>query len=254
MRIILDTTKTVAQNAAIYFEKGKKAKRKITGAKQACEKALKGLEKVAKTKKKEVIKIKRKNEWYEKFRWFYSSDNILCIGGRDATTNDILVKKHIEKDDLIFHTEIAGSPFFIVKGNNKNTIQEAAIATASFSRAWKNKIATTDVYYIKPDQIKKELGLPKGTFMIYGKRNYLKPVIELAIGLYQNKAMCGPTESIKKHCKNYLIIKQGYTKKSDIAKKVRYFIKEKENIEIPLDEIMQALPPGDCDISKKKPF
>ena len=28
-------------------------------------------------------------EWYEKFRWFYSSEGFLCIGGRDSTTNDI---------------------------------------------------------------------------------------------------------------------------------------------------------------------
>jgi len=46
-------------------------------------------------------------EWYEKFRWFISSDDFLILGGRDATSNEIVIKKHTEKNDLVFHR-----PFF----------------------------------------------------------------------------------------------------------------------------------------------
>ena len=30
---------------------------------------------------------------YMKFRWFISSDGFLCLGGRDATSNEIIIKK-----------------------------------------------------------------------------------------------------------------------------------------------------------------
>ena len=116
--------------------------------------------KIKKKKLKEVIT--RKKKWYEKFRWFVSSEGFLCIGGRDATTNDILVKKHMEKGDLVFHTQLAGSPFFIIKSEGKKigkkTIEEAAQATASYSRAWKHGFTVTEVYYITPEQVKKEIG------------------------------------------------------------------------------------------------
>ena len=64
-------------------------------------------------------KPKRKKEWFEKFRWFFTSDNMLVIAGRDATTNEIVVKKHTDKHDLIFHTEMAGSPFGVFKTEGK---------------------------------------------------------------------------------------------------------------------------------------
>lgn len=256
MKINLDVKRSVAQNAAFYYEKSKKAKRKIIGAKQAYQDTLRKirqLEKKGYTETKITELKKTKTEWYQKFRWFFSSEGILCIGGRDATTNDILIKKQTEKTDLVFHTDIAGSPFFLAKKGDKEvsiTIEEAAIATAAFSRAWKQGITTTEVYYIKPDQVKKELGLPKGSFMIHGKRNYLKPVVQLGVGVYENKAMCGPITAIKKRCISYLIITPGNTKKSDIAKKVKAYLEKKYSTKLNLDEIMQVLPPGDCSILK----
>ena len=59
------------------------------------------------------VKIERK--WYEKFRWFESSDGFLVIGGRDATSNEIVVKKHVEPNDVVFHADVQGAPFFVIK-------------------------------------------------------------------------------------------------------------------------------------------
>jgi len=58
-----------------------------------------------------TIVKKRKREWFEKFRWFYSSEGFLVVGGRDATTNEILIKKHTDKDDLVFHTDAINAIF-----------------------------------------------------------------------------------------------------------------------------------------------
>jgi len=99
MRIVLDLRKTVEQNAAVYFDKAKRLKNKAQGARDAVKRfktRLEGLEKKAEAApKKAIIKELKPKKWYEKFRWFMSSEGMLCVGGRDATTNEILVKKHM---------------------------------------------------------------------------------------------------------------------------------------------------------------
>ena len=251
--LTLNINQSIDVNASFYYEKAKRMKHKLAGAEKAITMTLEKL------KKSDIIEVKkekpaeRKREWYEKFRWFISSDGFLVISGRDATTNDIIVKKHLEKNDLVFHTELKGSPFVVIKSNNKlisqNTIEEAAIFCAANSMQWSAKLAASDVYYVGPDQLKKELGLPKGTFMIHGKRTYLKPVLQLAIGVTNDtKIMCAPINAVKSNCKNMIIIKQGDIKKSDIAKKIKKRFEDELKIKINLDEIMQALPPGECSI------
>jgi len=251
--LTLNINQSIDVNASFYYEKAKRMKHKLAGAEKAITMTLEKL------KKSDIIEVKkekpaeRKREWYEKFRWFISSDGFLVISGRDATTNDIIVKKHLEKNDLVFHTELKGSPFVVIKSNNnlisQNTIEEAAIFCAANSMQWSAKLAASDVYYVGPDQLKKEIGLPKGTFMIHGKRTYLKPVLQLAIGVTNDtKIMCAPINAVKSNCKNMIIIKQGDMKKSDIAKKIKKRFEDELKIKINLDEIMQALPPGECSI------
>ncbi len=250
MKLQLNINKTVNQNAAVYFEKAKKAKKKIEGAKKAVDEAKKKLITLEKNKeeflkkeqerKEKEDKLKSiKREWYEKFRWFLASDNTLIIGGRDATTNEIVVKKHLEKDESVFHTDMTGSPFVIIKGKaTKENKQEAALFCAIYSKAWKRGLSTTEVYSIKGEGVKKELGLPKGSFMMYGDREYFQPTLELAIGNYEGKVMAGPKDAIKKHCKDYVILTMGNEKTSDIAKKIQKII------DCDLDEIIRAIPQG----------
>ena len=166
-RLVLDLTKTIDQNAAVYFERAKKIKRKIEGAEKAFKENLKKMEELeAKKKKIESKKLtekkfrERKQEWYEKFRWFISSEGFLVIGGRDATSNEVVIKKHTEANDLVFHTDLAGSPFFVVKSENRQigekAKEEAADATCTFSRVWKLGLQTSPVFYVSPDQVSKK--------------------------------------------------------------------------------------------------
>jgi predicted ribosome quality control (RQC) complex YloA/Tae2 family protein len=259
MKVTLDISKSLEDNAKMFYESAKKAKRKLEGVKKAYKKTLERIETLKEKKdtyipeKTKIKQIERKKDWYEKFRWFISSEGFMCIGGRDATTNDIIVKKHIEGNDLVFHTDIAGSPFFVIKSEGKEigqaTINETYEACASFSRAWKSKVTTTEVFYVKPDQVTNEGGLPKGTFMIHGKRNYGNPTIQLALGIYNNRPMCGPINAIKKNCKDTLYILQGDKKKSDVAKKIKKYYFDKYEIELELNDILSVLPPGDCELS-----
>lgn len=253
MKITLDIRKSVEQNAEEFFSKAKKAKKKLEGAKKAL---IISKEKLRKAEEKEVIaeapKIKKvkKREWFEKFRWFVSSEGFLVIGGKDATTNEILIKKHTEKEDIVFHTDMAGSPFVVIKAEGKqipkNTIQETSDFTADFSRGWKKGMSSLEVFHVKPDQVTKEANtgefLPKGAFMIRGKTNYITPKINIAIGIYEDKVMSGPVSAIKKNCKECVEIFQGEKKTSEVAKLV------KKKIGGDLDEIIRALPAGGCNI------
>ncbi len=242
-RITLELTKSLEENAAMYYERAKKAKKKIPGIEAAILNLQRKLETLQ--PKEKIVKASRKKEWFEKFKWFVSSEGFLVIGGRDSTTNDIIIKKHTEKDDVVLHTELPGSPFVIVKSAGKKvspkSIEEAAIFCASHSRSWSEGKTIADVYAIAPDQVKKELGLPKGSFMIHGKRTYFKPELQLAAGIYENKIMIGPISAIRKHCEKFWIVTLGHDKKSDVAKKLKKLLAYDS-----LDEIMQALPPGEA--------
>ena len=261
VRIKLFVGKTIEENAGIYFERIKKFKGKLDGAKNALVQSkvkLKELEtrKIAEEKSKYSQHTKPlKKEWYEKFRWFRSSEGFLVIGGRDASTNDILIKKFTENNDIVFHTEMAGSPFFVVKSDNKpigkQTIQETADATASFSKAWKLGLSSTEVYNVNPEQVSKKAPtgeyITKGAFMIYGKKNNIDNSINLAVGMNdEGKIFCAPLSAVKANSKAYMEILHGDKKPSEIAKMLQKIIGGS------LDDIIRALPSGGCKIKKEK--
>lgn len=271
MKIVLDIRKSVEGNAAVCFEKAKKARRKLEGAKAALGRTQMKLQQLLSEKeesdkksaaeahgKKLAAAATQSREWYEKFRWFISSEGFLCIGGRDATTNEIIIKKHTDRDDLVFHTELAGSPFFVVKSDSHGsrigaaTIDEAAMATASYSRAWKAGLQSVDVYYVRPEQVSKEAKageyLAKGAFMIYGRKEHVPVRIELAIGITSvGKIMGGPLPAVMKNCVKYAKIIQGGNKPSDAAKKIIKLLGLSGSY---LDEIIRNMPAGECKVVK----
>ncbi|MBW2977629.1 DUF814 domain-containing protein [Candidatus Woesearchaeota archaeon] len=257
-KIKIDLTKSIEENASLYFEKAKKAKKKLSGAQEALKKSEEKLEKLKKEQKLEQEKAKekkveRKKQWYEKFHWFYSSEGVLCIGGRDATSNEIVIKKHVDPKDIIFHTEMAGSPFFVIKTQGKTpseaTLNETAQATACYSKAWKLGITAVEVFYVNPDQVTKEAKpgeyVPRGAFMIYGKKNNIQTDLKLAIGIKDNLIIGGPVEAVKVNADKFVIIIQGREKTSAVAKKIKHKLGAGD-----LDEIIRMLPAGGCEIAK----
>ena len=259
MHIDIELTKSVDQNAGRYFDLAKKAKKKLEGARKALAESKQKLEKVQKEEDKfwqeeeqKQAKKERKREWYEKFHWFISSEGFLCIGGKDATSNELVIKKHTEKEDLVLHTDMAGSPFFVIKNGKEageETIKETAQAVAVYSRAWKLGHTSADVFYVKPEQVSKEAKagehLSKGSFMIYGKTTYLHPKLEYAIGLVEEQIIGGPVAAVKKKTDNYLIVVSGREKKSTLAKKMKAKLKGGD-----LDDIIKFLPAGGGEIQK----
>lgn len=254
MEVTLDLKKTVDENASEHYEKSKKAKKKLEGLKVASEKTKNKIAAFKKKKENATLAVRekeitasRKREWHEKFRWFYSSEGFLCIGGRDATTNEIIIKKHTEKGDIVFHTELPGSPFFVIKANGKipgsATINEAAQATASYSKAWKAGVASAEAYYVSPEQVSKTAPsgqyMGKGSFMIVGKRAFVSTALGLAIGIKNSQIIGGPVEAIRKNADKFITLNQGKLKTSDAAKKIRQLLGGT------LEEIQYFLPPGE---------
>ena len=267
-KINIDPKLTIAENAEIYYEKAKKAKRKSKGAVIAIENTKKQLEDIR--AKKDIAmeridvpkkRVKKDLKWYEKLRWFLSSNGILVVGGRDAGTNESVVKKYMEPNDIYLHADIHGASSTVIKLNgselNDTIIKESGEFAASFSSAWSLGFTTQDVFWVNPDQVSKtpEAGefLAKGSFVIRGHRNYIRGArVKLAIGIvdYEGKrVMVGPIEALEAHSDNYVVLKPGFTKKEAIAKKILHKINEDDLLN--LDDIIRVLPSGKCDIDEE---
>lgn len=258
------------RNAAEYYAQAKKAARKAEGAEKAIAATLKLIEKlklqkeVAAEESKKPIKKRRRKAWYEKFRWFVTSDGFLVVGGKDAVTNEVLIKKHTEPHDLVFHADIQGAPFVLLKTEGKapsqQSIHEAAQLAASHSKAWKAKFSAIDVYWVTPKQVSKTPPsgeyLRKGAFMIRGDKHYIrKTPLRLAIGIAPGAkpplTIGGPRPAIQSRTDIYVEIVPGDLSSSKLAKDIRHKLRQqapqelRERIsEISIDEIQTFIPHG----------
>lgn len=269
MKIEIDLRKSLHENASLLHEKSKLAKRKLAGAEKAIaetKKRIAELEGSAErigAKEKEVPVKKRTKKWYEKFHWFYSSEGCLVIAGKDAKSNEVLVKRHMEPKDVYLHADLQGAPHTVIKSETckpaEKTLREAAEFAAAHSRAWKEKFATSDVYSVKPEQVSKSApsgeALGTGAFMIYGKRTWFRKVpLRLAIGLKREDSawavISGPPGAVKKHAEAFAEINQGTESKGSAAKKLKAAFEQKlkQKLALDMDELISAIPAGGCRI------
>ncbi len=265
----LNIEKSLAENINAIYSRSKMLKQKMLRANDAL---LKTEELLLIEKREEPLPQKsrittglQKKEWFQKFRWFRSSNGFLVVGGRDATSNEVLIKKHTEKNDLVFHTDVAGSPFVVIKASeteiDKKTIDETAQFTASYSRAWKQGVGALDVFYISPDQVTKKTPsgeyMGHGSFMVYGKKNWIKTELRVAVCLYEGAFLCGPVESITSKTGKYVLFGPGTTRAADIAKKIKaelFQISSKEEQDLlrkmSTEDIQKSVPFGSGEILK----
>ncbi|NOZ82456.1 MAG: fibronectin-binding domain-containing protein [Euryarchaeota archaeon] len=269
----LDIRRSAAENAREFYERGKKLRAKALGAREAVLRTVQELRelrsRVPEKPQKPARRVRRKKEWYEKFRWFFSSDDILVLGGKDAISNEVLVKKHMEKGDIFVHAEVHGAPVVLVKAGGKpvpeSTIQEAFDFAVAYSRAWKQGIASARVYWVKPEQVSKraESGeyLAKGAFVIRGRRNYGVGSTRVAIGVvFQDdvpRVIGGPTKAIAKRAEALVELVPGSVKSGELAKQLRARLAEKLGdrgrlVEsLPVEEFLAFIPPGTGEVVER---
>lgn len=261
--IELEVKKSIHDNADMYYERAKRAREKAEGVKKAIEKTLREMERVEEKLEKKLVtsmKVRRKREWYENYRWFFTSEGFLVIGGRTAEMNEEIVSKHLESRDLFFHTQTPGAPAVVMKRGQEageRSIREAAEFAAIYSALWKEGKHAGEVYYVLPEQVSKAAKageyLPKGSFYITGKRNYLTVELSCAIGVEMEKlrVIGGPTSAVKEHAEHYVEIEIGDKDANElsveIAKKLIEIAGDEKHVVRAIatpDEIMKFLPPG----------
>ena len=269
-KIKINTESPLQSIASVLFNQAKKqsgAINSIQAIKEKTEKKLKKFQNQTEAERNlEVVSEIRKKNWFERYRWFMTTDGFLTIGGRDAASNSAVIRKHLDKDDKVFHGDIFGSPFFILKEAENapdTTMNEIAAATVCFSRAWREGLYGVSAYWVLPDQVKKSAPsgefLPKGSFTIEGQRNFIKSeTLKLAVGIIKLEdndyvLTCGPPEPIKKNSICYAIIEPNGLEMAECAKKIRIeFLKIFEDItrKINIDEFVRALPAGKSQIKE----
>jgi len=183
------------------------------------------------------IPIRRDEAWYERFRWFHTSDDFLVIGGRNADQNEELVKKYTERGDLFFHAQAHGAPVTILKATGpseaardvdipETSREEAAQFAVSYSSVWKDGHFSGDVYTVTPDQVSKtpESGeyIEKGSFVVRGDRTYYEDTpVGVSVGVQvepQTRVVGGPPSAIEDRVVTSVRLEPGQYAQNDIAK------------------------------------
>ena len=270
----LDVRLSAQDNANRAYEQAKKTASKVTGAKKQIEKTKAKLEEldvsqVETTTDTRPVKI-RKKHWYEKFRWFVSSEGFLVLGGRDVKSNERLAKRQLGPNDVFLHATVHGAPYVIIKvpeqPPGEQTIREAAQFAVTFSRAWQDGLSSGDAYWVDPEQVSFSPPsgeyLPTGAIMIYGTKNNLRNVpVELAVGVIFEKdyaiPVSGPLAAIANKTECFVQIVPGQQKKGQLVKDIlntlrKQLPEEKASLvsQIPQEDMMRVLPAGEGEIMR----
>jgi predicted ribosome quality control (RQC) complex YloA/Tae2 family protein len=252
----IDLQKDLFANAAKFYERAKLFRRKLEGAKTALEETKKKLseieakileakaleEAVPAKAMEEIAKRKVKpRKWFEKFKWFTTSDGFLVVAGKDAVSNEVLIKKYTAPEDIVFHADVVGAPFVVVKTEGKKPtekcLQEAAEFAAAHSRGWREGFSTADVYWVKPNQLSKAGGsgeyVPRGAFAITGTRNWMRNTpLKMAVGVQFDETgeasfIGGPVDAVKAKTKTYAVLVPGENSGKQLLKQVLKTLAEK---------------------------
>ena len=219
------------------------------------------------------IPIRSPDDWYDRFRWFYTSTGYLVIGGRNADQNEELVKKYMGKHDRFFHTQAHGGPVTLLKAAgpsesadpvdfSEETLREVAQFAVSYSSDWKDGRGAGDAYMVEPDQVSKtpESGeyIEKGSFVIRGDRTYFEDVpCRIAVGVQcepVTQAIGGPPSAIVDRVATSVTLEPGMYAQNDAAMMVyrelkgrfadQSFVRKVASA----DQLQEFIPAGGSDI------
>ncbi|MBI4019422.1 MAG: NFACT family protein [Candidatus Aenigmarchaeota archaeon] len=228
-------SKPLQKNVADYHEKAKFYRKKVDNIAKEMGKVLDRMNTIEIKQKQREAKV-HENRWYGKYRHFFTSDGFLVVSGKDAITNENLVKKHLEQRDTVLHAEIHGAAFTVIKAGDapapsEQAIKEAAQFAACYSKAWAMGLGSVDVYWVTPEQVDKTPNagehLSKGSFMIHGKKNYLKGTrLALACGIIDGKVSVVPLETAGRKTPKHIVIMPGDTEAKRLSKRVMDKLKE----------------------------
>lgn len=268
-RVITLSIRTPLEKQIVELEKTKgEVKRKIEVALNA----LKDIEKEYDATKMELDKVSvskiitiKPRAWYEKFHWLFTRNGFLVIGGRDASQNEVVVKKYLRDNDIFLHADIHGGSAAVLLTNGKEPsqmdIEDAALIPACYSKAWKTGMGFIEVFWATGSSVSLSPPpgeyLPKGAIMVYGKKNYLKKPLRLGIGvdvvcdeIYgpHYKVFISPPEFVRDKSLAYAILEPGDKSVQEVASEIASYFSEilKDlhgfSVSIPPVEVSSFLP------------
>ncbi len=306
----IEFNKSMEENAARYYEDAKWARKKMTGLgevsedfQERLEEAEKGEEKVLGEDFKKLLFAREKpapggeapeeeggeaaekeeepeqesapkkperKRWYERFKWFFSSDGFLVVAGKSADQNELLLKKHTDPQDIVFHADIPGAAFVAIKAQGLEipdlTKREAAEFSAANSKAWSRGLGTIDIFSVPRERVSKSPPsgqyLPKGSFMIHGEREWYRNLeLKLAVGVKVDReaglarVVSGPVMAVRKNSDYMVTLKPGFKKSLELSRTIKNRILVKSRPEdrylieqLPLEELQVVVPSGMADI------
>ncbi|RQG97789.1 ribosome rescue protein RqcH [Natrarchaeobius chitinivorans] len=223
------------------------------------------------------VPIRENEPWFDRFRWFHTSDGYLVIGGRNADQNEELVKKYLEPGDKVLHTQAHGGPVTVLKATDpseassseielpETSIEEAAQFAVSYSSVWKDGRYAGDVYAVDSGQVTKtpESGeyLEKGGFAIRGDRTYYDDTpVGVAVGIQcepYTRVIGGPPSAVTDQAATVIELEPGRYAQADAAKRLYRQFRERfadesfvRKIASP-DRIQHFMPPGGSRIAEE---
>lgn len=182
---------------------------------------------------------------YQNYRWFFTSNGKLVVGGKSSSQNEELVKRIIDSREklLMLHTASPGSPFSVILEDidnvDENDLEEAAIFTACFSQQWKKGREEVKVNVFTSDQVEKREVMKEGTFGVVGKEEGEKAKLKLYLKEQEDKLRAVPFET------GGIYLTPGKMSKD----KAVGLISKKLNLK--KEEVLQALPAGGFNIHLK---
>ena len=241
IRISVNYRDTINEITRKILEKIKKLEKKLAGARKALEETKNKLdhidheiEKVYREKTYVIVEPRR--EWYHGFRWFITTNGFLVVAGKDAQTNDALLRKYLEPSDIILHVDIPGGAVVLIK-NALNRVKEqdlieAMTYAAAYSKAWNIGYSAVDVFIAKPQDISlhppSKTYLKKGSFIVHKKKIIKNVPLEICIGLKLHldennvyaQLVSGPRNRISAISDIYVVLRPGKIDKNAVTKRI----------------------------------
>ena len=190
---------------------------------------------------------------YQKYKWFFTSEGNLVVGGKSAGQNDELLNKLKEskKEYYIMHTKEPGSPFCAIISDinkvSKRALEECAVFTGCFSRAWKQGKKKTEVNIFKLSQLKKSKEMKTGSWRVIGDITKKDVEIELVLTKQKGVLRAVPEKSVS----SKEILARIAPGKIDKKEAVINIALEINGGEVSKNELLAALPAGGVRIVRK---
>ncbi|MDE1819816.1 MAG: NFACT family protein [Euryarchaeota archaeon] len=200
---------------------------------------------------------RRKHFWFERApRWMVSSEGWVAVAGRDAKSNDAVVKRYLREHDLYFHADLQGAPSVVLKRSvpgqgdvGERTLREVAQWGVACSKAWRAGLASADAFWVEGENVSKAGAsgefVARGSWVIHGTKHFEKDLpLELALGTLEHEGelllQVAPPESFQGERRKVLwrVLPGDERERDEVERKVA------QDLGVSRERLQALFPPG----------